>query len=169
MASKNKRHDFTRRDFVKSVGIGIGALKLTACGGGAGPGPQIVSWPSANNVYTTAQQQVLPVAIAASTPQLRPGEVSQYGKYGYSAWNIGGPLSHVVRKELAPGYTGAPNVARLLSFFSISDIHMADKESPAQPIYIGWSAPYGSGSAGLSSAYSPILLSTPHVLDAAVQ
>jgi metallophosphoesterase (TIGR03768 family) len=56
-----------------------------------------------------------------------------------------------------------------LSFFSISDIHIADKESPAQPLYIGWNAPYGPSSSGLSSTYSPILLSTPHVLDAAVQ
>lgn len=31
-------------------------------------------------------------------------------------------------------------MAQLLSFFTITDIHIADKESPAQPLYIGWSA-----------------------------
>jgi metallophosphoesterase (TIGR03768 family) len=170
MARPNKKRGLTRRDFVKTVGIGIGALKLSACGGGSAPGPaQIVSWPIANRAYTTAQQQVLPVALPVSTPPIKLGEVSLYAKYGYSSWKIGGPLSHEVRKELAPSYTGAPNVARLLSFFSISDIHTADKESPAQPIYVGWNAPFGPSSAGLSSAYSPILLSTPHVLDAAIQ
>jgi metallophosphoesterase (TIGR03768 family) len=71
-----------------------------------------------------------------------------------------------MRTDLAPGYANAPNAARLLTFFSISDIHIADKESPAQPIYIGWSSGFGSGQ---SSAYSPVILSTPHVLDAAVQ
>ena len=48
----------------------------------------------------------------------------------------------------------------------MSDIHIADKESPAQANYIGLSAGYGSQE---SSAYSPIILSTPQVLDAAVQ
>jgi metallophosphoesterase (TIGR03768 family) len=175
MADKGKKPGVTRRDFVKSVGIGIGAIQLAACGSGSSPqppnppAPRVVSWPIAKNVYTTAQQQVLPVAVAPSAPQIGPGDVAQYQEYGYSAWTIGGPLPHTLRTELAPAYKGAPGVARLLSFFSISDVHIADKESPAQPLFIGWSAPYGPSSAGLSSAYSPILLSTPHVLDAAVQ
>ncbi len=167
MADKDKKLEVSRRDFIKSVGIGIGTLQLAACGGSTKP--QVVSWPIAKNVYTTAQRQVLPVALTASTPHLKPGDVPLYDKYGYSAWQFGGPLLHVKRSDLAPAYRGAPNAARLLSFFSISDIHIADKESPAQPLYIGWSAPYGPNSAGLSSAYSPILLSTPHVLDAAIQ
>ena len=175
MSDKAKKPGVSRRDFVKSVGIGIGAIQLAACGSSNSPqppnppAPQVVSWPIAKNVYTTAQQQVLPVAVAPSAPQIGPGDVALYEPYGYSAWTIGGPLAHTLRAELAPGYKGAPGVARLLSFFSISDAHVADKESPAQPLYIGWSAPYGPDSAGLSSAYSPILLSTPHVLDAAVQ
>ena len=183
MVNQSKKQGMSRRDFVKTIGVGIGALQtagvglgmlqLTGCGTSAAPpqppAPQIVNWPIAKQVYTTAQHQVLPVAIAPTTRQLSPGDVSLYAKYGYSAWNIGGPLQHVVRKDLAPGYTGAPNVARLLYYFSMSDIHIADKESPAQPIYVGWSAPYGPVSSGLSSAYSPILMSTPQVLDAAIQ
>jgi metallophosphoesterase (TIGR03768 family) len=151
--------------------LGIGALELTGCGGSpASPvNPLPVSWPIANQVYTTAQQQVLPVAISPSMPQLHPGDVALYGRYGYSAWNIGGPLQHIVRRDLAPNYTGAPNTARLLYYFSMSDIHIADKESPAQPLYIGWNAPYGPASSGQSSSYSPILMSTPQVLDAAIK
>ncbi len=72
-------------------------------------------------------------------------------------------------KTWHPPIPGRANAARLLYYFSISDIHIADKESPAQPIYTGWIAPYGPESNGQSSAYSPILLSTPQVLDAAVQ
>ena len=50
----------------------------------------------------------------------------------------------------------------------MSDVHITDKESPAQLPWFGWSAPFGAG--GLfSSAYSPINLSTTHVLDAAVK
>jgi metallophosphoesterase (TIGR03768 family) len=173
--------NITRRDFVKTVSIGIGALQgavvgtgmlgLSGCGGNPvdPPAPQIVRWPIAKQVYTTAQQQVCPVALSAAVRQLHPGDVALYAQYKYSAWTLGGPLRHVVRKDLAPAYTGAPNSARLLYYFSISDIHIADKESPAQPLYIGWSAPYGPSSSGESSSYSPILMSTPQVLDAAIQ
>jgi metallophosphoesterase (TIGR03768 family) len=180
VASPGKKLDMTRRNFVKTVGIGIGALQAAAAGAGvleltgcgspvAPPAPQPVSWPIAKQVFTTAQQQVCPVALSPSVRQLHPGDVSLYAQYKYSAWNLGGPLQHIVRKDLAPDYAGAPNVSRLLYYFSISDIHIADKESPAQPLYIGWSAPYGPASSGLSSAYSPILLSTTQVLDAAIQ
>jgi hypothetical protein len=48
----------------------------------------------------------------------------------------------------------------------MSDIHITDKESPAQAIYIGWSSLYGPSSHG-SSSYSPVILSTTQVLDAA--
>lgn len=179
MAHPGNRLTLTRRDFVKTVSIGIGALQtaavgagvleLTGCGSTPDQPTQIVRWPIARQVYTTAEQQVSPVALSAATRQLHPGDVALYAQYKYSAWTLGGPLRHVVRKDLAPGYTGAPAVARLLRYFSISDIHIADKESPAQPLYIGWSAPYGPSSSGQSSAYSPILLSTPQVLDAAIQ
>lgn len=170
-----------RRDFIKAVGVGIGAvqtaalgigtLELTGCGGSPAPTPpvpvpQIVRWPIARQVFTTAQRQVCPVAVPATAVEINPGDVVDYATYGYSAWNFGGPLSHILRRDLAPAYTGAPNVARLLFYYSMSDIHIADKESPAQANYIGLSAGYGSQE---SSAYSPIILSTPQVLDAAVQ
>src|ERR1035441_1789075 len=58
--------------------------------------------------------------------------------------------------------------ARLLSFFSMSDIHITDKESPAQVPCFGWNGPFGGGGLYVS-AYSPIMLTTTHVLDAAVK
>ena len=134
------------------------------CAGNGAAAP--VQWPIASEVFTTAQQQILPVGLSASTPQINPRDVSLYEQYGYSAWQAGEGLAHVKRAELAPGYAGAPNAARLLTFFSISDIHLIDKESPAQPIYVGWSAGFGSGRAG---AYSPTMLSTPQVLDAVIR
>ncbi|MBF0529133.1 MAG: TIGR03768 family metallophosphoesterase, partial [Deltaproteobacteria bacterium] len=150
-------------------------LHLAACGGGNTtdggntPGAQAVEWPIAADVFTTDQQQILPIAISADTPHINPADVPLYALFGYSAWQVGPGLAYVKRTELAPGYAGAPKVARLLSFFSMSDIHIADKESPAQPIYRGWSSVYGPSSSGDEAEYSPIILSTTHVLDAAVQ
>lgn len=154
-------------------------LQLAGCGWLNPLDPPPVAWPISKTVFTTAQQQVLPVAIPATMPPINPGDVALYETFGYSAWHVGAGTNYSQnpdtvqpydkRTDLAPGYSGAPNEARLLTFFTISDIHIADKESPAQPIYEGLAVGYGPASAGLSSAYSPILMSTTHVLDAAVQ
>ena len=58
---------------------------------------------------------------------------------------------------------GAPNAARLLSFFTMSDIHLTDKESPAMLSYAGSSAGYGANVA-LETYYMPAGLATTQVL-----
>ena len=118
---------------------------------------------------TTRQQTIRPVAIPPGTPQICPSNVPLYKVYGYSAWQLGPGEDQGRKFDLMPaGYTGAPNAARLLSYFSMSDIHLTDKESPAQLSWFGWNAHFGAG--GLfASAYSPIMRSTTHVLDAAVK
>jgi metallophosphoesterase (TIGR03768 family) len=155
--------------FLRLLSVLTFPLLSTACDGGTDGGTKVVDWPIAADVYTTAQQQILPVALSSDTLPINPNEVTLYEQDGYSAWQVGVALPHEKRTELAPGYAGAPNAARLLSFFSVSDAHISDKESPAQPIYVGWSALYGPTSSGLSAAYSPTMLSTTQVLDAAVQ
>ena len=167
LAGAHSASGLGRREFLMRMGaLGAGAAAtgfvlngVAGCSGGG-----IAGWPISREVYTTAQQQILPVALTSETPPIDPADVALYDQYGYSAWSAGPGLPQEKRTELAPGYEGAPNVARLLSFFSITD-----KESPAQAIYLGWSAKYGPSSAGLSSAYSATSLSTPQVLDAAVQ
>jgi metallophosphoesterase (TIGR03768 family) len=157
----------SRRDFLK-YSVTVPAAQLVACGGGGGDGPpEVVEWPIAKDVFTTAEQQICLVGLASTTPPLNANELP-YSKYGYNAWKAQGGLKHEKLQALAPAYSGAPNVARLLTYFSISDLHITDKESPAQPLYFGWSAPWGAPSSD-GSAYSPVVLSTPHVLDAAIQ
>ena len=117
----------------------------------------------------TRQQTIRPLALLTNTLEISLSAVSNYAIYGYSAWQLGPGENEGQRLDLMTnGYTGATNAARLLSYFSMSDIHITDKESPAESLYTGWSAPFGAG--GLyASAYSPIVLSTTHVLDAAVK
>ena len=157
----------TRRDFLKYTTLAVPAVQLAACGGGGDGSPEVVEWPIAKDVFTTAEQQICPVPLAATTPPINANELP-YSKYGYNAWTPKPGLQHLKLTSLAPGYAGAPGVARLLNYFSISDVHITDKESPAQPLYFGWSAAWGAPSSD-GSAYSPVILSGPQMLDAAMQ
>ena len=157
----------SRRDFLKFTTLAVPAVQLAACGGGGDGTPEVVQWPIAKDVFTTAEQQICPVPLAPTTPPINANELP-YSKFGYNAWTPKAGLQHLRLTSLAPGYAGAPNVARLLNYFSVSDVHITDKESPAQPLYFGWSAAWGAPSND-GSAYSPVILSGPQVLDAAMQ
>jgi len=128
-----------------------------------------LSGSAADGPLTTRQQTVRPLALPADTRQITLKDVSLYKLYGYSAWQLGPGLDEGRKFNLMPaGYTGATNAARLLSFFSLSDIHITDKESPAQLPWFGWNSRFGAGGLFVC-AYSPIMRSTTHVLDAAVK
>ena len=114
----------------------------------------------------TRQRTITPVALSPYTPLLYPEDVAAYDIYGYSSWQWGpGEDEGQQFTNMPAGYTGATNAARLLSFLSISDAHITDKESPCQAIY----ATYQGGIGDNPSTYSPVMLYTTQVLDAAVK
>ena len=123
------------------------------------------TYPIAPEVYTTRQQTVRPAAIPGAA-ELTITQVDQYAPEGYSNWVFGAPVDYGF---LLPDGTAAgaqTPVEQLLNFFAISDIHITDKESPGEPFYPGTVSPFGNVN---TSGYSPVVLSTTHVLDAAVQ
>lgn len=131
------------------------------------------TYPIFPDVKTTRQRTVNPVFLADIPPYLTIEEVDQYPSWGYSGWvfdDQGVDAGPLLPDGGDPGVYTATET--LLAFFSISDIHIVDKESPAQAIYgvLGPEQipPLGFGNTN-TSAYSPIMLSTTHVLDAAVQ
>ena len=130
------------------------------------------TYPISTDVQTTRQRTVRPVLLPDERPYLTITEVDRYGPRGYSGWKFGDPVDAGAR--LPDGAAAGPyNPAEtLLTFFSMSDIHIVDKESPVQAVYgvIGPAQipPLGFGNVN-TSAYSPIMLSTTQVLDAAVQ
>ncbi|MDO9043146.1 MAG: TIGR03768 family metallophosphoesterase [Desulfocapsaceae bacterium] len=161
-----KSSELTRREFVKCL---AGTTTYMSFASFSLPGPLFLltrkqRWPIANNVYTTAEHQILPVPVSVDAPHIDPKDLALYSQYNYSSWTVGPGLPCTVWETIA---TKSPNAAHLLSFFTITDIHIADKESPAQPLYYEWSKPYGPTCN--SSAYSPVILATTHVLNAAVQ
>jgi metallophosphoesterase (TIGR03768 family) len=175
---KNKT-SFTRREFVKYF-AGTATYMSFASPSLAGfpfdrphpdrfpfDQPRIQKWPILKDVYTTAKHQILPVPLSLDAQEIAPKELELYTEYNYSSWTVGEGLPCTVWDTIAPAYNNSPKAKHLLSFFTITDIHIADKESPAQPLYYEWSKPFGKTCN--SSAYSPVVLATTHVLDAAVQ
>ena len=128
---------------------------------------QLEGYPIASDVFTTRQRTVLPGTKPSVTIDL--DEVSKYSQYGYGNWTFGDPLNSVTRTDIMPAlYDGSAvtKKAKLLNFFTMTDIHITDKESPNQLIYLQRlhkTLPVGV------SLYSGIMLYTTHVLDAAVQ
>ena len=123
--------------------------------------------PIASDVQTTFQRTVAPGATPSTAIALR--EVSKYSQYGYGNWNYGSGLPYERRLDIMPATYNSSAVTKktkLLSFFTISDIHITDKESPNQLIYLQRLHPTLPVGAALHSGIMPY---TTHVLDAAVQ
>ncbi|MBP7528913.1 MAG: TIGR03768 family metallophosphoesterase [Syntrophorhabdaceae bacterium] len=147
----------------------------------AGPKDQPKGYPIASDVLTTRQKTIAPAPTPSTKIFLH--EVSKYDQYGYGVWKNGKGIDDGKRTDIMPaGYTGASATrkARLLNFFTISDIHITDKESPSQLIYLQQLYYSNLLPAPLdklghypwsweTSVYSPVMLYTTHVLDAAVQ
>jgi metallophosphoesterase (TIGR03768 family) len=120
-------------------------------------------------VTSTLEQTIIPVAVPAKSPKVLPNDVSKFSKYGYGVWKAGNGIPYEKRFDLMPKAYATDagktkNGTNLLRFFSMSDIHITDVQSPAQTISFGMQA-----QPGMSSAYSPVIPYTTHVLDAAVQ
>jgi metallophosphoesterase (TIGR03768 family) len=123
------------------------------------------TYPIAKDVQTTRQRTVVP--DSAPSHKIFPYEVSKYEQYGYGTWQYGSGIDSGKQLDIMPsGYTGVSvtGTANLLHFFTITDVHISDKESPAQAIYFGY-----KGVSGSPSPYSANMLYTTQVLDAAVQ
>jgi metallophosphoesterase (TIGR03768 family) len=128
---------------------------------------QIKGYPISADVYTTLERTVVPGAKPSAPINMT--EVSKYGQYGYGNWTFGDPLRPEKRTDIMPALYDGSSVtkkAKLISFFTISDIHITDKEAPNQLIYLQ----HLHGTLPISvPIYSAVMLYTTHVLDAAVQ
>jgi len=119
-----------------------------------------------SNVFTTLDKTIVP-DIVPVIPVVRIDDPANFEKFGYGKWHYGPGLPFQKRLDLMPaGYinNSVSKEATLLRFFAMTDVHITDKESPGQAIFF---APY-AGENGIS-VYSPLMLYTTHMLDAAVQ
>ena len=145
--------------------MGMLIFSLTGCG--TRQQSKLKGYPISSDVKTTAQRTL----SLGTTPSVKINlyDLSSYEAYGYGNWTFGDPLKSVTRTDIMPAFYDSSSInkkAKLLKFFTITDIHITDKESPNQLIYLQRLHPtLGVG----ASLYSGIMLYTTHVLDAAVQ
>lgn len=173
--------ELDRRQFVKySFGIAAGLSTVTfstACGGSSNP---LSSYPiDGRKVKKTTEQMLAfdfkapPIAERKSPDGLHPTEMSQlqdFDKFGYGRYRLAGGLPVVPRYDLmanAGNYAAPAKRKRLANFFAMTDIHITDKEAPNQLIYIQQADSAFGGE--MTSIYSPVMMYTTQVLDAAVQ
>jgi len=120
--------------------------------------------PIATRSYTTLDRTIIPNIISPFPPPIFAYEISKYSLYGYGGWQYGPGVPCQKRLDLMPtGYTGTSvtKASSLLSFFTMTDIHLSDKETPAQSIYGGYKNVN-------VSCYSGAMLLTTQFLNAAV-
>jgi len=161
------RRDFVQRSAWTALGLVLAGSGGSAARGTAGPGA--IRYPIDPDVQTTTQRTVVFSPATGLKPAQLP-QVSEYARYGYGVWSLGPGLPLEPRTDLMPaGYTlpVAPRRGRLLNFFAITDVHITDKEAPNQLIYLQQTE--DPVAQACPSIYSPVMMYTPHVLDAAVQ
>jgi metallophosphoesterase (TIGR03768 family) len=145
--------------------IGMLVFSFTGCSSSNDDSQeQLQGYPISSEVLTTRERTVVPGPTPSGTP-IYFYELAKYEQYGYGNWSYGQGTDVVKRTDIMPeGFdnSSVTNVERLLNYFVITDIHITDKESPAQRIYYG----YKGGSTG---AYSGTKLYSIQVFDAAIQ
>jgi len=160
----------TRREFLKYAAGAFGAMSLSSFSFGAlSAGQKIQKYPISPRVTTTLEAMI---AFPKTLPGLSKPEicqVEQYGKFGYGNWTVGSPLPLMPRMDIMPASYSNPSPARkakFINFFTFSDIHITDKEAPNQLIHFQQAERFAYNN---TSIYSPVMMYTTHVLDAAVQ
>jgi metallophosphoesterase (TIGR03768 family) len=121
------------------------------------------TYAAAKTFKTTADATYVMVTPKDTSNPPKPNDVADYANKGYGISKTSAGLKYILRSDLLKSkYTGNINKGKkLLSLFTMSDIHITDIQSPAQALAFGKS--------GMIAAYSPTILYTTQELEAAVE
>jgi len=163
--------DVGRRDFLRySLGsfavFSTGTLTFGCGGGEAEPAkPYLID----STVTTTTERMISFPYDLQGLAANAIDKVAKYDNFGYGTWTFGAGLPIVQRVDLMPAGYNNPTPTRnkkLSNFFTFSDIHITDKEAPNQLMLLQEFERYAINN---TSIYSPVMMYTTHVLDAAMQ
>ncbi len=181
VANPGNKHDMSRRDFVKTVGIGIGALQTAAVGAG------VLELTGCGAVRSTRPPR-------RSSPGRSPSRSTPPRSSRFARWRSARRSGSCIRAMSRCMRSTSTARGRWAVRCSTSCARIWRRHTRERPTWRGCSTtspsptftsptrnrrrsrsisagarPMGPASSGESSAYSPILLSTPQVLDAAIQ
>lgn len=167
---------FSRRVFLKYSMSSLSAVTFGSLTFGArSESPKVATYPIRERAVTTLEEMISFPKSLPGLSKLQLSEVDQYSVFGYGEWTLGSPLPLMPRRDLLhASHLKQDLVAKnavirkkkLMRFFTFSDIHITDKEAPNQLIYFQQAERFAINN---TSIYSPVMLYTTHVLDAAVQ
>ena len=160
----------SRRTFLKSSAAVVGSVSLGAAFAVPAWAVPPRRYPIATPAVTTRERMLaFPAALKPGLAKTELHKVSRYKEFGYGEWSFASGLPVMQRTDLMPAGYKKPDgaaPARLARFFSISDIHITDKEAPNQLIVFQQLEPTAVNNTAI---YSPVMLYSTQVLDAAVQ
>jgi len=161
-------NNLTRRRFIEvSVGA-VACVSLSSLMSGCGGSTHSEGgYPISSEVYTTRQRAIVPDSVASDASTASPWDPSQFKQHGYGLWHYAPGIDYGKDPRIMPaGYnvSSVINTASLLSFFTLTDPHVYDKESPSQPFY-DLMQHVTNGAPGITFT----MLYTTHILDAAIQ
>lgn len=117
--------------------MGMLILSISGCSASDINQSQVKEYPIASGVSTTLQRTILLDAIPAGSAKLLPSDIAKFKENGYGAWRYGPGIAAAKQLDIMPSsYNGASvtQSAKLLRFFTVTDIHLTDEEAPAQLI-----------------------------------
>lgn len=170
-------YNIGRRRFMKLSAGAVACVSLSllmfGCGGG-GEGTQgLEGYPISSEVYTTRQRAIVPDSVTSVANTILPWDPSKFKENGYGRWHyvVPGVDKGKDPRIMPTGYdvSSVTNVASLLSFFTIADTHVYDKESPSQPFYLLMKHFVNDPIPGSIPGITYTMLYTTHILDAAIQ
>jgi len=160
----------SRRAFLQSSAALAGSLSLGASFAAPAWASQPTAYPIQTPAVTTRERMLaFPVGLTPGLKKTELNQVPRYKEFGYGEWSFASGLPVMQRFDLMPaGYTKPTGeaAARLMRFFAFSDVHITDKEAPNQLIVFQQDEP---AAAANTSIYSPVMLYSTQVLDAAIQ
>jgi metallophosphoesterase (TIGR03768 family) len=163
----------SRRDFIKCTAGTVACISFGTLGFGCGSSTtQVNGYAIDSTVSTTLERTVVPVDRPSIEHTAMPNDVADFTRYGYGVWSPQAGIGFTKRLDLMPSVYAATSQtvtgsALLLRFFTMTDIHLTDVQSPAETIFFGLGQL--SYPPAVNAAYSPVIPYTTQVLDAAVQ
>src|ERR1035437_1504787 len=164
--------EFSRRDILKysagTFAVASMSSLTSGCGGGGGGTQSLEGYPISSEVYTTRVRAIVPDSVTSSAKPIYPWEPSKFEENGYGLWHYGpgidnGKDSRIMLASYNVSYV--INAASLLSFFTLTDTSVYDKESPSEPFFALMNPFYTN----CLPAITYTMLYTTHTLDAAIQ